>query len=299
MTERSKRAVHGWLVLDKPLGLTSTQCVGKARWAMRADKVGHAGTLDPLASGVLAIAFGEATKTVPYAMDGSKLYRFTVQWGTATTTDDAEGEVIATSDHRPDAAAIRAALAGLTGLIQQRPPAFSALRLNGERAYDLARAGEVVALPARPIRIDSLVLEECTADSATLTMRCGKGGYVRALARDLAISLGTVGHVTALRRLEAGPFTLEHAISFEKLEELRHSPDALKAILPVSTGLDDIPALAVTAKEAARLRKGMAVTVAEPCVAEGTEVWASLGDVPVAVGLLRDGALHPKRVFNL
>ncbi|MEO1303302.1 MAG: tRNA pseudouridine(55) synthase TruB, partial [Myxococcota bacterium] len=247
MARKKGRPVHGWLVIDKPEGVGSTQVVGKARWALQAQKAGHAGTLDPLATGVLAIAFGEATKTVGYAMDALKCYRFTVQWGEGRDSDDREGAVTATSTNRPTRQAIEALLPNFQGEVMQRPPSYSAIKVGGERAYDLARDGETVELEARPIWIDSLTLVEMPdADHAVFEMVCGKGGYVRAVARDLGERLGCFGHVAALRRVWSGPFTLEHAISFEKLDELRDTERAEEHLLPVSTALDDIPALAVT-----------------------------------------------------
>ncbi len=293
-------AVNGWLVLDKPLGVSSAQAVAKARWAFRAAKAGHSGTLDPLATGVLAVAFGEATKTIPCIEDVLKGYRFTVRWGMATTTDDAEGAAVATSDVRPDRAAIEAALPPFTGDILQTPPAFSAVKVEGARAYALARAGHEVTLAARPLHVARLaLLEQPDADHAVFEMVCGKGGYVRAIARDLGAALGCLGHVSALRRLWTGPFRIEHAIAFDKLDEIRHS-DAIEAHLaPVSTGLDDIPALAVTARDAADLRQGRAVWGAGGAFSDGCDVWASLDGAPVAIGVWRAGFLHPRRVLNL
>ncbi|CAN0145949.1 unnamed protein product, partial [Chrysoparadoxa australica] len=253
---------HGWLVLDKPLDMTSTQAVGKCRWLYNAKKAGHAGTLDPLASGILPIAFGEATKTVPFAQEAGKTYRFTIRWGESTTTQDAEGDVVATSDVRPAREAIEAALPQFIGDIQQVPPKFSAIKVDGERAYDLARAGEEVELSARPVRIDDLtILDMPSTDLCVLEMRCGKGAYVRSIARDLAHALGTEGHVAALRRTQVGPFTTEDAITLAALEDLVHKARALEALLPVETALDDIPALAVTDGEAFQLRQGRPVVL--------------------------------------
>ncbi|HVI88030.1 MAG TPA: tRNA pseudouridine(55) synthase TruB, partial [Dongiaceae bacterium] len=254
---RRKRGekVDGWLILDKPLGLTSTQAVGAVRRIFDAQKAGHGGTLDPLATGILPIALGEATKTVPYVMDGAKSYRFTLKFGQQRSTDDAEGEVTARSDIRPEDAAIRAALPGFTGFIQQVPPAFSAIKIGGERAYDLARDGEVVELAPREVRVDAISLtERPSRDEAVFEVRCGKGTYMRSLARDIAQHLGSVGHVSALRRLSVGGFTEKQAISLENLKALGHSPAAFEHLLPVETALDDIPALALTNTEASRLR---------------------------------------------
>ena len=292
--------VHGWLVVDKPLGVTSAQVVAKARWALEAKKAGHAGTLDPQATGVLAIAFGEATKTVPYVTDSLKFYRFTVRWGQATSTDDSEGEVIETAEARPTADEIRAALPAFTGEIQQVPPKFSAVKVDGERAYALARGGEDVELEARPLWVESLDLVDTPdAETAIFEMVCGKGGYVRAIARDLGRALGCLGHVVQLRRIWSGPFDESDAISFETLDEWRHKARAERRLLPVSTGLDDIPALAVTAAMAAHLCQGRAVPATGVDLSHGDEAWASFQGTPVAVGVVKGGLLHPGRVFNL
>ncbi|TVQ59462.1 MAG: tRNA pseudouridine(55) synthase TruB, partial [Rhodobacteraceae bacterium] len=297
---RKGRAVDGWLVIDKTEGVTSAQVVAKARWAMGAQKAGHAGTLDPLATGVLAIAFGEATKTVPYVTDALKAYRFTVRWGETTDTDDAEGRVIATSAARPTDAAITAALPAFTGEILQTPPQYSAVKVDGERAYALAREGETLELAARPLWVESLALTaRPDADHAVFEMVCGKGGYVRSVARDLGAALGCGGHVTALRRLWSGPFDAEDAISFAQIDELRHSGALESHLLPVATGLDDIPALAVPAAAAAQLRQGRPAPVAGGDLRYGDEAWASLDGAPVAIGVYRAGQLHPNRVFNL
>ena len=249
--------ISGWLVIDKPLGMTSTQVVGKVRWLTKAQRVGHAGTLDPLATGVLPIALGEATKTVPYAMEGRKIYRFTVRWGIATATDDAEGPPVRTSPVRPTAQEIAAALPGFTGSIVQVPPVYSAILIDGERAYDLARSGAEVEMKPRAATVHSFhLLEQPDADHAVLEAEVGKGCYVRALARDLAVALGTEGHVTSLRRLTVGKFSLHHAISLDNLAEEGHGARLDELMLPVATALDDIPALAITEEEAQRLRQG-------------------------------------------
>lgn len=301
MVRRKKgRDVHGWLIVDKPLGVTSAQVVAKARWALQAKKAGHAGTLDPEATGVLAVAFGEATKTVPFVTDALKSYRFTVRWGQATNTDDSEGEVVATSEARPSAEDIRAALPAFTGDIMQVPPKFSAVKVDGERAYALARGGEDVELAARPLWVESLdLIDAPDADHAALEMVCGKGGYVRAIARDLGRALGCLGHVVQLRRVWSGPFEEADAISFETLDEWRHNPRATEQLLPVSTGLDDIPALAVTAAMAAHLKQGRAVPATGVDLSYGDEAWASFQGTPVAIGTVKGGMLHPSRVFNL
>lgn len=306
--------IHGWLVLDKPLEMTSTQAVGKCRWLYNAKKAGHAGTLDPLASGILPIAFGEATKTVPFAQEAGKTYRFTIRWGESTTTQDAEGDVVATSDVRPAREAIEAALPQFIGDIQQVPPKFSAIKVDGERAYDLARAGEEVELSARPVRIDDLtILDMPSTDLCVLEMRCGKGAYVRSIARDLAHALGTEGHVAALRRTQVGPFTTEDAITLAALEDLVHKARALEALLPVETALDDIPALAVTDGEAFQLRQGRPVVLPprqasklrdlrQPRVIGDKDyskaVVAMGDDRAVAIGEARAGKLSPLRVFQ-
>ncbi|HUF56633.1 MAG TPA: tRNA pseudouridine(55) synthase TruB [Thermohalobaculum sp.] len=303
---RRGNPVDGWVVLDKPLGLGSTQAVGKVRWAFGARKAGHAGTLDPLATGVLAIALGEATKAVPLVQEGAKTYRFTVRLGQATETDDAEGAVTAESPDRPDDAAIAAALEAFEGDILQVPPRFSAVKVAGARAYDLARAARAggpaahLDLAPRPLHVASIrLVSRPDRDLAEIEMTCGKGGYVRSVARDLGAALGCFGHVVALRRLKAGPFGLEDAISFERLEEIRHTGAFDDTLLPVSTGLDDIPAVAVDQAAAARLRQGQAVPVTRSDLPYGSTAWARLGDAPVAVGQVRGGALHPHRVFNL
>ncbi|SEA11723.1 tRNA pseudouridine(55) synthase TruB [Rubrimonas cliftonensis] len=296
---RKGRRVDGWLVLDKPLGVSSAQAVAKARWAAQAVKAGHAGTLDPLATGVLAIAFGEATKTVSAIEGALKAYRFTVRLGQATATDDAEGEVTALSHARPSDAEIEAALPTFTGDILQTPPAYSAVKVDGRRAYALARAGEEVELGARALHVARLALvARPDADHAVLEMTCGKGGYVRSVARDLGETLGCLGHVVALRRVWSGPFHERDAIPFAKLDEIRHS-DAIEAHLaPVATGLADIPALAVPAPDAASLRQGRAVSVAGGDLSDGDEAWAAHEGAPVALGSWSGGVFTPRRVFN-
>ena len=306
--------IHGWLVLDKPLEMTSTQAVGKIRWLYNAKKAGHAGTLDPLASGVLPIALGEATKTVPFAQEAGKTYRFTIRWGASTATQDVEGEVVATSEVRPTRAQIEAALPDFIGDIEQAPPKFSAIKINGERAYDLARAGEDVELKARPVRIDELtVLDTPSPDLCVLEMRCGKGAYVRSVARDLAHALGSEGHVAALRRTAVGPFSAQDAITVDALEDLVHKARALEALLPVETALDDIPALAVTDGEAFQLRQGRSIVVPPRRASElrdlrrprmigdkdySKAVLAMGDDRAVAIGDVRAGKFAPLRVFQ-
>ncbi|MEY3080812.1 MAG: tRNA pseudouridine synthase, partial [Pseudomonadota bacterium] len=264
MAKSKRTPVHGWLILDKPYGMTSTQAVGKIRFLFNAEKAGHGGTLDPLASGLLPIALGEATKTVSYAMDGRKVYRFTACWGEERTTDDLEGLVSATSDKRPSREEIEPMLPRFTGEIMQAPPAFSAIKVDGERAYDLARAGEAVELAERPILIEALKLVDIPdRDHAIFEVTCGKGTYIRSLARDMGRALGTAAHVTSLRRVAVGPFTEAHMISLENLAELGHKApggDAKTgALLPIETVLDGIPALAIDEEQARRLKLGQAV----------------------------------------
>jgi len=296
--------LHGWLVLDKPVGLSSAQAVAAVRRITNAAKAGHGGTLDPLASGLLPIALGEATKTVSYVMDGAKTYRFAVRWGEARSTDDAEGAIIATSPVRPGADAIMAALPRFTGEIEQMPPAYSALKVAGERAYELARRGEIPALMARRVRIDRLALIEVQPGQATLEMDCGKGTYVRSLARDLAQALGTCGYVAELRRIRCGPFLESQSISLEKLREFGHI--AASFVRPVATALDDIPALAVTEDEAQRLSRGQPIPVREPGSARffhsGPGETMARAETPerlVALVRIADGMVHPVRVLLL
>ena len=306
--------IHGWLILDKPLEMTSTQAVSKTRWLLNAQKAGHAGTLDPLASGVLPIAFGEATKTVPFAQESSKAYKFTLRWGRSTTTLDAEGEVTGESDVRPSRDAIEEALGQFIGEIEQVPPKFSAIKVDGERAYDLARAGEAVELASRPVRIDDLrLLDAPSPDLAVLEMKCGKGAYVRSIARDLAAALGAEGHVAALRRTKVGPFSAAQAVSLDVFEDLVHKGQALEALLPVETALDDIPATAVTEDEAFQLRQGRSIVLPprraselrnlrQPREIAGKDyskaVVAMGSDRAIAIGEARAGKFSPVRVFQ-
>jgi tRNA pseudouridine55 synthase len=292
--------IDGWVVLDKPVGLGSTPAVTRVRRLFGAQKAGHGGTLDPLASGVLPIALGEATKTVPFVMDGRKEYRFTLRFGEARSTEDAEGEVTATSDARPSDEAIRAALAAFVGEIEQTPPAYSALKIDGERAYDLARAGEVVNLKPRKVMIERLeVVSRPDRDHADFVVGCGKGTYIRSLGRDLALALGTVGHLSALRRTAAGPFGEGAAISLSKLEALGHIPALLGVLAPVATALDDIPALALTEAQADRLRQGQPVLLTQDAPPSGALVRAELGGKLVALVQSDGTSIKPVRVFNL
>ncbi len=296
--------VHGWLVFDKPSDMTSTAAVGMLKRMFNARKAGHGGTLDPLATGVLPIAFGEATKTVQWVMDGEKAYRFTVRWGEERDTDDAEGRVTETSPARPSRAEIEAVLPGYIGGISQLPPKYSAIKVGGERAYDLARDGEEVELSPRFVEIHDLRLVETPdADTAVFEAETGKGAYVRALARDIGRELGCLGHVIALRRTRVGPFGAEDAISLEKLEELRHKDagrEALRgALLPLETALDDIPALAVDRSQAARIARGQQIVLrgADAPLA-GETVLVTWKGKPVALGVVEAGMLKPRRVFN-
>ncbi len=335
MAKRRGNKIDGWLALDKPLGLSSAQAVARVRRLFGAAKVGHGGTLDPLASGVLPIALGEATKTVAWVMDGPKEYRFTIRWGIATATDDAEGDVVATSDVRPSDAALVGVLDRFRGRIEQRPPAFSALKVDGQRAYALARGGAEVELAPRQVEIHDIKFLERTDDSPILWVRCGKGTYIRSLARDIAQALGTVGHVAALRRTACGPFHETEAVSLDTLMaagddpagnvlsppmELGHTSALFGYLRPVVTALDDIPALALTDREAQRLSQGMAVKLPEeggrPAAPIGTMspaegsagpatdasrgvVRAMAGDRLVAIARIDAGLVRPVRVLNL
>lgn len=293
---RKGRPVTGWVVIDKPSGITSAHAVAKVKRALDAAKVGHAGTLDPLATGVLPLALGEATKLVSYAMDGSKSYRFTVRWGEGRDTDDSEGAVTGTSDVRPARDEIEAVLPEFTGAILQKPPSYSAIKVDGERAYDLARDGAPPDLPPREVHVTRFVLLSAGADEAEFELDCGKGTYVRSLARDIARRLGTFGHVTALRRTRVGPFGEELAFSLDKIGELDHSAPPCGLLLPIETPLDDIPAVAVMESEADRLRHGQPVFV--PRQLDG-EVVIKVSGKAVGIGVLEDGNLKPKRLFNL
>ena len=294
---RRGRPVHGWLVIDKPVGVTSTAVVAKARWAFDAQKAGHSGTLDPLADGVLAVALGEATKTVAALSDTPKTYRFTVRWGAATPSDDAETAPHAVSPLRPTEAQIEAALPTFTGDILQTPPQYSAVKLDGERAYDLARAGETLTLAPRPLHVHALRLAaRPDADHAVFEMICGPGGYVRAIARDLGAALGCLGHVRALRRTATGPFTEAQAIPFAALDALRDDPAAEAHLLPLEAGLAALPEIPVSAEAAAHLRHGRAAEVAAS-LPWGAPAWASLDGSAVALGRVQGGRLQPDRVF--
>jgi tRNA pseudouridine55 synthase len=300
MTRRRKgKPVHGWLVLDKPAGITSTQAVGAVRRAFGAQKAGHAGTLDPLATGILPIALGEATKTVPYAVDGQKEYRFTVRWGVETDTDDAEGRPVATGDVRPERAAIEGLLPRFTGEVLQTPPVFSAVKVDGERAYDLARAGEPVELEARLVCIDSLALIDWPdRDTAVFAAQCGKGTYVRALARDMGRALGCRGHVIALRRTRVGAFEEPDAVTMEELAAATDA-GALQALLrPVETALADLAALRVSREDTVRLLRGQPILVRGNAPLLPGPAYATCRGHLVALGQIEKGQLRPTRVFN-
>src|SRR6185312_9480484 len=303
---RDKRDIHGWIVLDKPIGMTSTQAVAVVKRLFSAKRAGHAGTLDPLASGGLPIALGEATKTVPFVMEGRKRYRFMVCWGEERDTDDTEGRVVMTSEARPATEAIRALLPQFTGRIEQSPPRYSAIKIQGERAYDLARDGEVVELAPRPVEIHQLTLiDQVDSDHSLFEAECGKGTYVRALARDIGRILGCFGHISALRRTMVGPFGENNMIPLEQLEALCNRAASgegslADALLPVETALDDIPALAVTRADAARLHRGQAVLLRgrDAPNSSGT-VYVTVAGRLLALAEIGNGELIPKRVFNL
>ena len=298
MARKTGRDISGWLIVDKPAGMTSTSVVNKVRWALSARKAGHAGTLDPEATGVLAVALGEATKTVPFITEALKAYRFTVRLGQATNTDDAEGEVIASSDLRPSDEEIKEALHAFAGDIMQVPPQFSAVKIDGERAYKRARDGETMEIEARPLLVEELVMTgRPDADHVELEMTCGKGGYVRSIARDLGAALGCHGHVTRLRRIWSGPFEAADGITIEQVDALAKSPELDARLLPLEVGLAELPELKCTAEGAARLRNGNPGMVIPGEVEYGEEAWASLDGRAVAVGIYRAGELHPSRVF--
>ena len=293
--------LNGWLILDKPLGLSSAQGVAAVKRILRGvgvrpDRIGHGGTLDPLATGVLPIAIGEATKLAGRMLDATKAYDFTVQWGTATATEDAEGAVVATCDVRPTAAAVAAVILQFTGPIAQVPPAYSALKVAGQRAYALARAGETVILAVRHVTVHSLTLLGTAPDSASFRASVSKGTYIRSLARDIAVALGTVGHVTMLRRTKAGPFSLDQAISLDIFEKRVQQPLLEQVLLPLMAGLDDIPALSIDPEQAAALRQGRKL-FGHPAI-PGTYL-ACLGPVPVALVEVDPEAVRVLRGFNL
>jgi tRNA pseudouridine55 synthase len=306
MSRRRKGTpTHGWLILDKPQSMTSTHALNKVKRLFDAEKAGHAGTLDPLATGVLPIALGEATKTIPHVMDSAKAYRFLVRWGVETNTDDAEGEPVHTSAQRPTRGAIETLLPSFRGTVMQTPPRFSAIKIEGERAYDLARDGEAFDIAPRPVEISRLEVADMPGlDACVFEAECGKGTYVRAIARDLGRLLGCYGHVAELRRTRVGPFADEDAISLERLEELGNSAagrDALLQVLrPVETALDGIPALAVTGSDAAELKRGKSIILRgrDAPIHKGL-IYATSRGMLVALGEVVRGELRPTRVFNL
>lgn len=300
------RPITGWLVLDKPAGMGSTDAVSKVKWLFQADKAGHAGTLDPLASGMLPIALGEATKTVPYVMDGAKVYRFTVAWGEERSTDDLEGVATRTSDARPDEAAIRALLPRYTGVIMQVPPQFSAIKIGGERAYDLAREGETVDLPAREIEIGRLDIVDAGDPSRTIfEIECGKGTYVRSLARDMGRDLGCFGHISELRRTEVAPFAEDDLVTLAELEEAVGPTDGDRdfsaadgLLVDIAAALDGLPQVALGEDAAQKVRLGNAVIVrGRDAPIEADEAFVTARGRLVAIGSIEAGMFHPRRVF--
>ena len=304
--------VHGWVILDKPSGITSTQAVAQVRRIFNAQKAGHAGTLDPLATGILAIALGEATKTVPFVQDAVKIYRFTARWGESRDSDDADGALTGTTAARPTQAAIEAMLDRFTGTLTQTPPAFSAIKIQGERAYDLAREGEEVALEPRQVQVHEARLIATDPDRAEFEILCGKGTYVRSWVRDIALALGTLGHVSELRRTRIGGFLEKDAVGLETLTPFMHSPAAFAYLKPLSTALDGIPALAVTGGDTVRIRSGNPILIRANLFArmkdgfvgedglQGRTVFLTdEADHPVALAEIADGELRPFRVFQL
>lgn len=290
-------SINGWLVFDKPVGMTSTYAVALVKRVLNATKAGHAGTLDPLASGLLPIALGEATKTVPFVQEGVKNYRFTVQWGGETDTDDSDGKIVHRSDKRPVREDMLALLPQFIGTIMQVPPVYSALKIKGERAYDIARDGEEVILPARPVVIHALTLLEATPEQATFETSCGKGTYVRAIARDLGRLLGCYGHIVALRRLRVGPFLEQHAVTPAQLETSDPSP--LSLLQPLQSSLVDLPCVQVDPPTAARLRRGQSILLRGDQAPASGIVYAMCQGAPVVFGAVEKGELVPSRVFNI
>jgi tRNA pseudouridine55 synthase len=305
MARRRGNEIHGWLILDKPQGLTSNQALGRLKRLFNPKKAGHAGTLDPLATGVLPVAFGEATKTVAHVVDCEKSYDFTIRWGIETDTDDAEGQAVKTSDARPSREAIEAAIPSFLGDVLQAPPLYSAIKVDGERAYDLARDGEAVELAPRMVEVYALEIAATPSPDLTqLICDCGKGTYVRAIARDLGRALGCFGHIAALRRTSVGPFSEDRAISLETLENLSNSDGGQEALLstviPVETALDGIPALAISGDDAARLKRGQSILIrgGGAPILKGP-VYATSRGVLIAIGEMERGEMHPVRVFNI
>lgn len=297
MARKKGREIHGWLIVDKPAGIGSTDVVSRVRWALDAKKAGHAGTLDPDATGVLAVALGEATKTVPILTDALKAYDFTVNWGAETATDDASGAVIQSAETRPSADAVRAALPAFIGDIMQVPPAVSAVKVDGARAYDLAREGETVELAARPLWVESLELLGTTPDTADLRMVCGKGGYVRAIARDLGRQLGCLGHVASLRRIWSGPFEADEGFAFDRIDRANQA-EIEAALLPIQSALADLPEMQATEIGATRILNGNPGQVLGHAEF-GEEVWVSRQGRALCIGRYMGGEVQPNRVFNL
>lgn len=303
MTQSEQVPIHGWLIMDKPLAMTSTQLIGKVRWLVGVKKIGHAGTLDPLASGILPLALGEATKTVPYMMDARKTYQFTICWGEKRSTADAEGDVIATHPYIPSKSDIDAVIPAFIGSIEQTPPAYSAIKVNGKRAYSLARQGKEVVLPSRNVIIDALMLKSINVKKATASFEvvCSKGTYIRSLAEDIAEALGTLGYISALRRVKVGKFTEKHIISLEFLEQIVHNGRVKQYISSVGEALDDIPVLAISPSQAQTLRFGQLLDVSsfDQDVSKSPILQARCGEILVALVNVIDGKIKPKRVFNL
>lgn len=315
MARRGKkkgRPISGWLVLDKPVGMGSTEAVSKIKWLFQAEKAGHAGTLDPLASGMLPIALGEATKTVPYVQDGAKVYRFTVAWGEERSTDDLEGPATKSSDRRPAEADVLALLSKYTGVIMQTPPQFSAIKIAGERAYDLARDGETVDIPAREVEIGRLDLVEHMVDRTVFEVECGKGTYVRSLARDMGRDLGCFGHIAELRRVEVEPFTQEDFVTLAELEVARFGeqgePQAADApidfgaidalLVDTAAALECLPQVAISDDAATKIRLGNPVIIrGRDAPVEAEEACATARGKLVAIGAIEQGMFKPKRVF--
>lgn len=307
MSRRKKgNPVHGWINLDKPQGLTSTQALGRVRRILDAQKAGHAGTLDPLATGILPIAFGDGTKIIPYVQDADKVYSFTVKWGEATDTEDSEGKVIKTSDKRPARAEIKAVLPDFIGRIEQIPPRYSAIKIDGQRAYDLARAGEEIEMKSRIVEIYGLELLETREHDADFRVNCGKGTYVRSLARDIAEKLGSCGHITVLRREAVGYFDLDNAISLEVLENIGNSAALEDVLMPLQAPLDDIPALSVTENEVSKLKNGQSLTFVSKSdfarlptgITANEPILALYGEKAIALLEIQSGTIKPVRVFN-
>jgi len=307
VARKGGRPISGWIAVDKPQGITAAAVVARVKRSLDAAKVGHGGTLDPLATGMLPIALGEATKTVAFIMDSRKTYEFEITWGSSTDTDDSEGDVTEIHPHRPDSGAVMAALGAFTGEITQVPPDYSAIKVAGKRAYDLARNDQPLELKARQVTVNTFeFISAPDPDHAQFRVDCGKGTYIRSLARDLGLALGTRGHISKLRRTRCGPFHENQAISLDKLEALGHKAADSEYLLPVGTVLDDIPALALTAEEATRIGRGQAIALwpvarrsPMPGLAPGTTVKTVCGDKLIAVAEVGDGMVRPVRVLNL